>query len=175
MQSLVFLLTAACLAHTSVSDSCNVTQGTAPYPIFNSAYVTVPSGKFCCPEERAKSNCIPEEEVACHCPGGLVDEPCYHCKTCAKLAGEVCGGAYGSRGRCGAGLVCTVDETDFLQGKDVSGTCMGKGNGGVPVISCVVIECECVYYWLYQYIECSLVGHYCNCSVYSSLHSVYFE
>lgn len=40
----------------------------------------------------------------------------------------------------------------FYKGKMYPEPVRGKVMEGVPVISCVVIECECVYYWLYQYI-----------------------
>ena len=130
MQRVVLVVVITCLVHlayTQRQSSCDPAQGTAPFPVYNSAYVVLRSGEFCCPLLQSDSHCIPEDKVACNCQGGLVYEPCHHCKTCAKVAGDLCGGAWGMFGRCDKGLVCTADEFDFQQGKNVTGICVRKG------------------------------------------------
>ena len=131
MQRIVIVAVIVCLFHSTAythgESSCDPSQGYQPIPVYNSAYAVLPSGKFCCPLFQNESNCTREEEVVCNCPAGLVYEPCHHCKTCAKVAGEVCGGAWGALGRCDKGLVCTAEEIEFLQGENITGICVGKG------------------------------------------------
>ena len=40
------------------------------------------------------------------CKGGLVNDVCHCCKTCAKVEGETCGGLWGFEGTCDEGLFC---------------------------------------------------------------------
>ncbi|CAK9300803.1 unnamed protein product [Gordionus sp. m RMFG-2023] len=44
------------------------------------------------------------------CEGGLVTDACGCCKVCAKVEGEICGGPYMLRGKCGKGLMCVLDD-----------------------------------------------------------------
>ncbi|XP_076032009.1 uncharacterized protein LOC143019916 [Oratosquilla oratoria] len=48
-----------------------------------------------------------------NCKWGTQKDVCGCCLVCAKGLGEVCGGPWFSSGRCGRGLRCLRDETDF--------------------------------------------------------------
>lgn len=55
---------------------------------------------------RPELTCPSTESLQRQCKGGLVDDVCRCCKTCAKVEGEVCGGLWGLSGECDQGLVC---------------------------------------------------------------------
>ena len=46
------------------------------------------------------------ERIKQRCKGGIVDDICHCCKTCAKVEGETCGGMWGLEGTCDQGLYC---------------------------------------------------------------------
>ncbi|XP_076038475.1 venom protein 302-like [Oratosquilla oratoria] len=57
------------------------------------------------------------------CLWGPKKDVCGCCLVCAKGLGEVCGGPWFSSGRCGRGLRCLRDETDF----NSEGVCQLQG------------------------------------------------
>ena len=85
-------------------------------PVFNSMYTVWPNQSLCCPPYLRESDepyCISEEDMEVKCGKenrGIVDEPCFYCKTCAKLIGELCHGPYKAYGRCDEGLECMDGE-----------------------------------------------------------------
>ena len=46
------------------------------------------------------------ERIRRGCNGGIVDDACHCCKTCAKVEGETCGGLWALEGKCDQGLFC---------------------------------------------------------------------
>lgn len=114
-----------------VEVDCREISGTVPVPIFNSPYTILPNGSLCCPLFPRDSCNQDEKVIATKCPGGLVFEPCHFCKTCAKSAGERCGGIQNQHGTCDQGLECA--ERD----QNGTGTCYGKGMH--LVLKCVII------------------------------------
>ena len=64
-----------------------------------------------------------------HCSRrGVVYEPCFHCKTCAKLIGETCLGRHYIHGRCANGLVCIQKNGTDLQTSEEIGACSTPGS-----------------------------------------------
>ena len=53
-------------------------------------------------------------------------EPCHFCQTCAKVAGETCGGSQGEYGKCDEGLEC-YNGTEVMNGSNGIGTCYHNG------------------------------------------------
>ena len=101
---------------------CEANGGEVPVPLFNSPYTIFPNGTLCCPEYQ-EGLCVKDEKaIADKCSGGLVYEPCFYCKTCAKQAGESCGGAQSTYGRCDEGMECATTNIT-----DTRGICYGKG------------------------------------------------
>ena len=102
---------------------CQAIGGTVPVPIFNSPYTILPNGSICCPRY-VGDFCEDEKQIAAgKCLGrGIVDEPCHFCKTCAKLAGEPCGGNENQYGTCNEGLECVESDQNSTHG-----ICYGKG------------------------------------------------
>ena len=121
MQSLIILLHCVIGSHYVLGGSinCMAIGGEVPIPIPNSPYTLLPNGSLCCPEY-VGNYCLDEKEMAPKCSGGLVPEPCHFCKTCAKQAGETCGGHQNLHGTCDEGLEC-VDHNN------TNGICYGKG------------------------------------------------
>ena len=102
--------------------NCTANGGAVRVFLFNSPYTIYANGSLCCPEYR-KGLCERDEKAIVHkCPGGLLYEPCHYCKTCAKQAGESCGGAQNIYGRCDEGLECATPNIT-----DTHGVCYGKG------------------------------------------------
>lgn len=102
-----------------ISDRC--AGGTVPIPIFNSRYRILEDQHLCCPERvydvvTAESYCLTEDRVREFCARegrGMVYEPCYHCRTCAKKVGETCGGLELIHGECDQGLLCAgIEENE---------------------------------------------------------------
>ncbi|XP_076038312.1 single insulin-like growth factor-binding domain protein-1 isoform X2 [Oratosquilla oratoria] len=65
--------------------------------------------------------CDPLKSV--NCKWGTQKDVCNCCTVCAKGLGEVCGGPWFHRGRCGRGLRCLRDDTDF----NSEGVCVRGG------------------------------------------------
>lgn len=102
---------------------CRDIGGTVPIPIYNSPYTLLPNGSLCCPLYVGDSCQTDEEQLDTNkCEGGLVLEPCHFCKTCAKQAGEPCGGQQNIYGTCDEGLECNQ-----LDQNSTHGICYGKG------------------------------------------------
>lgn len=103
---------------------CTAIGGTVPIPIFNSPYTILPNGSLCCPKYIGDF-CEDEKVIAGDkCRGrGLVHEPCHFCKTCAKLAGEPCGGHQNLYGTCDEGLECVEADQNSTHG-----ICYGKAD-----------------------------------------------
>ena len=85
-----------------------------------------------------ESICIEEEHVEEHCRvkgRGVEYEPCFYCKTCAKLAGETCRGNQLIHGHCDKDkdLECIGDNN-----RSEPGVCIKKGG---PPIKNVGEEC----------------------------------
>ena len=107
---------------------CLAIDGTVPVPILNSPYTILPNSSLCCPKY-VGSLCKDEKEMAGKCQDrGLVDEPCHLCKTCARLAGESCGGHENIYGTCDEGLECVNNTNE----NSTHGICYGKGMPSVP-------------------------------------------
>ena len=103
-------------------------NGVKPLFVPNSPYSILPNGSLCCPPLLEDSNCSSEKDMQTKCPDGLlIDEPCFFCMTCAKRLGEICGGAYGTLGRCNRSLECNAHELTFLSGQNITGVCVTKG------------------------------------------------
>ena len=69
--------------------------------------------------------CTPKYKLKCK--GGLVNDVCGCCKTCAKIIGEECGGVFGIYGTCDDGLECiTYDPETGLSSLDQKGICVPK-------------------------------------------------
>ena len=58
-----------------------------------------------------KSRCKDPNLLKQECKGGLTDDVCLCCKTCAKVEGETCGGFWGFEGTCDEGLFCKGGHT----------------------------------------------------------------
>ena len=90
-------------------EDCINAGGEVPSYIANSQYTILPNGSLCCPLF-AGNFCKDEKEMKdTKCvDAGLVYEPCHFCKTCAKRAGESCGGIHNEYGTCDhdKGLQC---------------------------------------------------------------------
>jgi len=103
--------------------NCSAIEGaTQPVDIYNSDYWLLPDNSFCCP--LYPYHCIPEEDVEAYCADEgkkITDEPCFHCKTCAKRLGEICGGVHKINGTCEEELECFGGENGS------TGVCMQKG------------------------------------------------
>lgn len=90
-----------------------------PVPVVNSRYRLLQNGTLCCPlntfDNYGNFYCISDEVMETECRQlnrGVVYEPCYHCKTCAKLEGETCEGPQNSHGFCDSGLECIGTDQD---------------------------------------------------------------
>lgn len=107
---------------------CATQGGEAPVFIYNSPYTILENGDLCCDPYSGPTTCRDEKELADKCQGrGLVDEPCHFCKTCARLAGETCGGdLHYEYGRCDEGLEC-LNGTERKNGTNGIGTCYRIG------------------------------------------------
>lgn len=62
----------------------------------------------CPPCERI--HCSPRRALRLRCKGGITTGVCGCCPTCAKQAGESCGGTWDYLGKCDEGLVCVYQE-----------------------------------------------------------------
>ena len=109
-----------------IDDHC--AGGIVPIPIFNSQYRIRDGQHLCCPERvhdivTDESYCLSEDRVREFCSRegrGMVYDPCYHCKTCAKKVGETCEGLQLIHGECNQGLECAGIEED----EDQIGVCI---------------------------------------------------
>ena len=107
-----------------VYEYCREIGGTVPIPIWNSPYTLLPNGSLCCPMYDISRYCQTDEKLldTSKCLGGLVKEPCGFCKTCAKVAGEPCGGHQNLNGTCDEGLECVQSDENSTHG-----ICLGIG------------------------------------------------
>ena len=76
-------------------------------PSSSSSSSTILQALHCPPCERI--HCSPQRTLKLTCTGGITPGVCGCCPTCAKLAGESCGGSWDYLGRCDEGLVCVHD------------------------------------------------------------------
>lgn len=121
----------------TASEDCKEIGGVVPVSVFNSPYTILPNGSLCCPEYIGDSCNRDEKEIATKCPGELVYEPCYFCKTCAKQLGESCGGNQGQYGKCDEELECITQNITTQEGLCyVKGTCCLYN--GMPAHTCSV-------------------------------------
>ncbi|KAF2365280.1 Insulin-like growth factor-binding protein IGFBP [Trinorchestia longiramus] len=67
-----------------------------------------------------KDRCPPDPPV---CLSGLVSDVCECCLVCGKGEGEVCGGLWNMRGKCGDGLVCVKPQSYPEQAAYPEGKC----------------------------------------------------
>ncbi|XP_036432014.1 IGFBP domain-containing protein [Colossoma macropomum] len=76
----------------------------------------------CPPCERI--HCSPRRALKLQCKGGVTTGVCGCCPTCAKLAGESCGGTWDYLGKCDEGLVCMYqDSSDGKPEGERTGIC----------------------------------------------------
>jgi hypothetical protein len=57
-------------------------------------------------------HCTPRRPNRLKCRGGVALGICNCCPVCAKVEGEMCGGAWDYLGKCDRGLVCHVTKDD---------------------------------------------------------------
>ncbi len=57
-------------------------------------------------------HCTPRRANRLKCRGGVTLGICNCCPVCAKVEGEMCGGAWDYLGKCDRGLVCHVTKDD---------------------------------------------------------------
>ncbi|XP_076038349.1 venom protein 302-like [Oratosquilla oratoria] len=78
--------------------------------------------------------CVPCHDVKCQplipstCRAGTESDLCGCCNVCAKAQYDVCGGPWFAHGKCGKGLFCLRDESDF----NSDGICIRSG--GKPIV-----------------------------------------
>ncbi|KAG9280970.1 cysteine-rich motor neuron 1 protein-like [Astyanax mexicanus] len=77
----------------------------------------------CPPCERI--HCSPRRSLKLQCKGGVNTGVCGCCPTCAKQAGESCGGTWDYLGKCDEGLVCVYpqDPSDSKPEEQRKGIC----------------------------------------------------
>ncbi|XP_022527612.2 IGFBP domain-containing protein [Astyanax mexicanus] len=77
----------------------------------------------CPPCERI--HCSPRRSLKLQCKGGVTTGVCGCCPTCAKQAGESCGGTWDYLGKCDEGLVCVYpqDPSDSKPEEQHKGIC----------------------------------------------------
>lgn len=133
-----------CICRGSVD--CDEYGGEVPVPILNSPYKLLPNSSLCCPEF-AGNSCADEKSIASKCGGGLVFEPCHFCKTCAKLAGEECGGIQNIYGSCNESLECVYENEN-----STTGICYhGKGKHVVFEVCLYHTSNDCDYMFKLHY------------------------
>lgn len=110
---------------------CSILNGTKPVDIINSKYTLLPNGTLCCPLERYSQHrdyCTSKAVMKDICGDrGIVYEPCFHCKTCAKSIGETCSGPQYTHGHCGKDLLCIGEGGTNLVNEDMVGACTNSG------------------------------------------------
>ncbi|XP_018028239.1 single insulin-like growth factor-binding domain protein-2 [Hyalella azteca] len=77
-------------------------------------------GSLRCVPCGGKDRCPPDPPV---CINGLVSDVCECCMVCGKGEGDVCGGLWNMRGKCGDGLVCVKPQSYPEQASYPEGKC----------------------------------------------------
>lgn len=65
------------------------------------------------------ARCEGIESLKRRCKGGLVNDVCLCCKTCAKVEGETCGGLWGLDGTCDQGLFCKGSDRLYMMTRGI--------------------------------------------------------
>lgn len=73
-----------------------------------SSSATLLQALHCPPCERI--HCSPQHSLKLTCKGGITTGVCGCCPTCARQAGETCGGNWDYLGKCDQGLVCVTED-----------------------------------------------------------------
>lgn len=132
--------------------NCTALGGLRRVDIVNSPYTVLPNDSLCCPR---LASCKEKSVMREICRNReLVDEPCFQCKTCAKMIGETCSGPHGMYGECESPLICIGSNGSTLPYGEAIGACttakgrrirnLGKKCGGrFDSIGLCVSDCTC--------------------------------